>query len=263
MDKISIGRQFITELNSTKVKTLSGSHDVLPRPFYALNFRLSGEIYFHYNGRTVFSPAETLLYVPRGAGYSYDASEPGAIVSAHFNVAEPPAPDRIIGFAPENPAVFKALYLSMTDNLNRSPAATDADRAARRLFALSDFYKILGLIEKQEVNAGENARLHPLIMPAVEHMNAGISDNQLSVARLAGIAGLSEPYFRRVFKKLYGRTPSEHICWLRVERAKELLLAGGLGVAKIAQMCGFSNPNYFCFVFRRETGVSPGEFTKI
>ena len=45
-----------------------------------------------------------------------------------------------------------------------------------------------------------------------------------------------------------------------IDYAKELLVTNHQSVAKIAEMCGFSNTYYFSNVFKKQTGVSPSQY---
>ena len=48
---------------------------------------------------------------------------------------------------------------------------------------------------------------------------------------------------------------AEHIKNLRIEEAKRLLAETDLPVSRIADRVGFTDYNYFCRVFKRETGM--------
>lgn len=45
-----------------------------------------------------------------------------------------------------------------------------------------------------------------------------------------------------------------------VSEAKNMLVAGDIGIAEIAYKLGFDNPPYFSRLFRKEVGMSPKEF---
>ena len=63
------------------------------------------------------------------------------------------------------------------------------------------------------------------------------------------------------FQRLLNRTPYEYLCYLRVERAKELLaVRQRIKMHKIAKECGFSSPARMRLVFQRLTGITPLAF---
>ena len=73
---------------------------------------------------------------------------------------------------------------------------------------------------------------------------------------------LSRRAFEHRFKKLVGRTPHEEIQRVRMNRAKELLLDTELSVPQIAERLGFEHSEYLGAAFKREVGVSPGEYRR-
>jgi len=82
-------------------------------------------------------------------------------------------------------------------------------------------------------------------------------------AELFGISELSESleinksYLIRRFKKEVGISPGKYLQAVRIERAKQLLPRPQFSLEVIAALCGFSGANYFCKVFKKETGETP------
>lgn len=94
------------------------------------------------------------------------------------------------------------------------------------------------------------------VLPAVEYIKQHYTE-EFDVAMLRGMCYLSEAQFFSLFKKAVGMSPVQYKNFLRVERAKELLLEGRHLEREIAAMLGFRNLNYFCIVFKARTGVTP------
>ena len=57
----------------------------------------------------------------------------------------------------------------------------------------------------------------------VEFMSENLA-RQISLAELAAVCGLSRTHFGRAFKEASGRTPVGYLTWLRIEKAKQMLL---------------------------------------
>jgi LacI family transcriptional regulator len=72
------------------------------------------------------------------------------------------------------------------------------------------------------------------------------------------------PLSRRVlearFQKVLGRTPHEEITRTRLERVKELLTETDLSLTAVAHRTGYKHVEYLSVVFKRETGMPPGEY---
>lgn len=78
---------------------------------------------------------------------------------------------------------------------------------------------------------------------------------------LADLFGLVPSYLSKLFKAYKGMSPSEHLTFLRMERAKELMDAHFDMLTKdIAQTVGYSDPHYFSRIFKKEIGVWPSDY---
>ncbi|KAB7898632.1 helix-turn-helix domain-containing protein [Rouxiella sp. S1S-2] len=79
----------------------------------------------------------------------------------------------------------------------------------------------------------------------------------LQLAELAGIAGLSEFHFARMFKQSMGIAPHQYVMNARIIRAESLLYNTELDITTIALDCGFSSTSHFSNRFKSLRGVSP------
>ena len=84
----------------------------------------------------------------------------------------------------------------------------------------------------------------------------------LRIEWVAAHVCLSPDRFTEVFAQHMGRTPSDYLRFLRVERAKLLLQSSGDSMAKIAEESGFGEAAHFSRVFRAATGMTPREFRR-
>ena len=80
--------------------------------------------------------------------------------------------------------------------------------------------------------------------------------NEIKLAELAQIAGMSSFHFAREFKRTTGTTPHQYLINFRVERAKELLCEE-LPLTEVGLRSGFSHQSHFTRLFRRITGTTP------
>ncbi|MER7752473.1 helix-turn-helix domain-containing protein [Kitasatospora sp. NPDC097643] len=81
-----------------------------------------------------------------------------------------------------------------------------------------------------------------------------------TVASSAQELGVSPGHLQTLVKRGTGRTPGGLIRRQQTLEAKRLLACTDLTVRQIAKEAGFADPAYFCRFFRRETGMTPGEF---
>ena len=61
-------------------------------------------------------------------------------------------------------------------------------------------------------------------------------------------------------EKYLGTGIAQYVKSLRLEKAKELLKSTDLTVSVISEKVGFADYNYFCRVFKQETGLSAKKY---
>lgn len=81
----------------------------------------------------------------------------------------------------------------------------------------------------------------------------------VSLAELAAVAGLSVSHFKTVFREAVGSSPHRYVVGRRVDRARALILEGRLPLSRIALDTGFAHQSHLARHMRRVLGVTPGE----
>ena len=79
----------------------------------------------------------------------------------------------------------------------------------------------------------------------------------LSLAALAGVAGLGVWSFSRRFRENFGCAPHAYVVNQRIHRAQRLLTQGVLPVKEIASLCGFADQAHLTRVFRARLHTTP------
>jgi AraC family transcriptional regulator len=82
----------------------------------------------------------------------------------------------------------------------------------------------------------------------------------LTLTELAGVACLSPYHFSRSFKQTTGVGLHHYVMQRRLERAKTLMRRTNEPLALIALEAGFADQSHLNSAFRREIGVTPGQF---
>lgn len=108
-----------------------------------------------------------------------------------------------------------------------------------------------------ESNSSSPFSLH-LANYVLEHYEEDLSLKTLALHFRGNAA-----YIGQIFKRDMGRSFSDYLKEIRIEKAKELLKKGTASAKEISAKVGFQNTTYFCAVFKKETGVSPAEYKKI
>jgi AraC family transcriptional regulator, arabinose operon regulatory protein len=91
---------------------------------------------------------------------------------------------------------------------------------------------------------------------------AGHYAEPLDLRSLAGLAGMSVPYFCAQFKQTFKISPISCIIRQRMQHARYLLANPELIVAEIALKVGYEDAFHFSKMFKRHFGVSPLTFRK-
>ena len=84
-----------------------------------------------------------------------------------------------------------------------------------------------------------------------------------TIAKLAGVCGLSRSHFGRAFKASTGLTPHKWLLRLRVQRAAELLERTKDSISTIAVTCGFADQSHLTRVFHTVMGSSPAHWRRL
>jgi AraC-like DNA-binding protein len=105
----------------------------------------------------------------------------------------------------------------------------------------------------------------PLKQSRFERSGRYIEDQyfeKISIDELAKVAGVSNGYFFRGFKKEFGISPLAYQQNIRIEAAKTLLKTTTLRCNEIAWQVGFSDVYFFHRIFKKHTGQTPLQFRK-
>lgn len=86
--------------------------------------------------------------------------------------------------------------------------------------------------------------------------------NEITIRDIAQACACSQSTVCHVFKQYTGESIKKYIDNLRINQAKRLLSTSDLPINRIAQLCGFSNINYFPTVFKKQIGISPTEYRR-
>jgi AraC family transcriptional regulator len=95
----------------------------------------------------------------------------------------------------------------------------------------------------------------------VEYLETHLADD-VSLAQLARVAGLSPFHFARQFKISTGATPHGFLRNRRLERARALLQVRGNTLAEVARLTGFCDQSHLSAHFKRRFGLTPGRFVR-
>ncbi|MEG4804744.1 helix-turn-helix domain-containing protein [Microcoleus sp. ARI1-B5] len=94
------------------------------------------------------------------------------------------------------------------------------------------------------------------LLQVLEYINEHLSQD-IKLADLAALLGMSQFHFSHMFKVAIGIAPYQYLLQQRVERAKELLKQKERSIMEIALECGFNSHSHLSKHFRQLTGMTP------
>ncbi len=134
------------------------------------------------------------------------------------------------------------------------------------LLCTAKLFELVSYLERDKargltVTNDKYIRYRDAVYKTGEYIRSSFS-KRLTLAVLADKAHMSQTYFHTVFKATIGVTPQRYVMNVRLANAKNLLLNTNAGIEEISERCGFDSLSYFSYAFKKETGISPGEFRK-
>ena len=239
----------ISDLMFTHVVLKKGPMcQVQARPFSSLSFRKSGSITVSSQHGVFTSGPNTLTFIPKGCTYESEILEDGEMYFMHFYT---------VGDMLEVPKCavhnFPTAVSNLFGNATLKYASSGAD-----LSCISMAYELLA--EAQLAFSPVVNHPHKRMKTCKQYIDENICNSELRISALAEMCDVSEVYFRREFKRIYGVSPLDYIKKRRIEIAKGLLQTGLCSITETAFQSGFESVSYFSYEFRRMTGMSPSEY---
>ena len=99
-----------------------------------------------------------------------------------------------------------------------------------------------------------------IVQEAKRYIEENYQNSNLSLETLCDHLHMSTAYFSTVFKKEEGESYISYLTGVRMKKAAELLKTTDEKTYVIAEMVGYTEPNYFSYVFKKRYGVSPNKF---
>lgn len=135
-----------------------------------------------------------------------------------------------------------------------------ADEFKKNLVCLpqitSVIYRIFAFVSKnQRVKLAKNK--YTYIRTGIEMLE---NNTDKSIEEIAAICGVSEGYFRKLFREFSGENPIDFRLKHRIEKAKQMLMLDTFTVGEIAQELHFSDIYHFSKTFKKFTGISPQKY---
>lgn len=126
--------------------------------------------------------------------------------------------------------------------------------------ALRKWLTDCSLLFRERLISARNRSTKSFVSKAQEYVHNNYADEELSLDSVCEVLGVSNSYFSTIFKKETGSSFISYLTDYRMDRASCLLIETNEKSYMIAKKVGYTDPNYFSYVFKRRFGLSPSKY---
>ena len=98
------------------------------------------------------------------------------------------------------------------------------------------------------------------ILKAKKYIEENYADQNTTLTTVAEAVAMSPNHFSTIFSHECKTTFIEYLTNVRIENAKRLMKETDMKGYDLAYECGFSDPYYISYIFKKNTGLSPREY---
>lgn len=234
--------------------------DLVNRRYHILAYAASGRALYRCEGQGFQVRQGQMLFFPRGFPHSgqSDPDVPWSFFSTTFTLdyldrrAEVAYANLPFVTDAGNPIEVQALFTELE-------RVWGGRETGSRLRCRSIIQHLLYLYVRGNTQRGEGVLHAQKLATVAAHLQAHLSQTFV-VDELADMADLSPSRFRALFKQFTGQSVVQYQNWLRVNKAKDLLLSGEYLVTEAAREVGIPDVYYFSRLFKKLTGYNPSYF---
>ncbi len=222
------------------------------RRHYGLVYSIVGCETYNFGNQSLTVPEGSMIFVPKNAVYEVTLEgERSTVISMDFEFENEPA---LTPFC-----LNVGNYGGITALMEDAELCYRAQKTGFEAECMAYFYRVISALIQFSAGA-----VHPSsykkIEAAVNYLHEHYTDPDFRISRLSEISDLDPKYFGILFRRKFGQSPKAYSLALRIERAKELLCAEKYAISDVAASLGFSDVYHFTKTFRKNVGMTPGEY---
>lgn len=236
--------------NHHKLLTLKSRHSD------AFVYVISGSCTYRFDDKTEFKvTAGDVFYLPYQSIYTmYIHTDDYKFIFCDFEFAEPSA-RRSALYSHQDLKNVDSLFFKL---LNRYRASANNSY----IECMSILYSIYGLLQQDTQKSYLGKSNETKMIEARRYIDESFNLPEFSITLLAERIEMSEVYLRKLFRAQYGISPSKYLISVRIKNAKKLMKYPFFTLEECAMQSGFSSLQYFCRLFKKEAGISPGKYRR-
>ncbi|WP_280769318.1 helix-turn-helix transcriptional regulator [Salipaludibacillus daqingensis] len=144
-----------------------------------------------------------------------------------------------------------------TKLLNMNDSTEPSDKMKQQTY----FFDIIIQIQKDALEVPSSAQ--NIALQCVEYIDNHYKELDFRVRDMAQKLLYHPDYVTRAMKKTIGMSPVQYLNQCRLTKAKELLQQESLDLLTVAKEAGFTEVSYFSRVFKKNEGMTPGEYRRV
>ncbi|WP_410772423.1 AraC family transcriptional regulator [Fontibacillus sp. BL9] len=256
----------ITEIRHSAVRPWGQETSLFPSSGYLLVVRGKGSMRLNKSNHGI--DGFCLLHAGKGAFLSIEASDEEIEYYAIFYQGEIHAPTGKVKklspsknpmkhnrvWIPEAPVVLFQIVRALYSDWNRGHVP-----ALNQLYAKSRFYEfVYEHIRQLQLRESSSKPLD--VAEQILHYIHKHYNEPISLEMLAKKWNYSMQYLSKQFRQSTGKSPIDYVIQVRIDKAKEMLSGTGASTQEIALAVGYTDVFYFNRVFKKQTGLTPGQY---
>jgi len=234
--------------------------DLVNRRYHILAYAASGQAEYACGGETFEVTKGHMLFFPKGLPHSgrSDPRAPWSFFSTTFDLhCASPQVEAAFKALPHRVAMVNTLEVQgLFSELERRWVSREPGYLLRcRSLILRMLHDYVACCEAAGPAVPHARKLAPIVSLLQSH-----HARTFSIEELAAKAELSPSRFRVLFRQYTGHSVIRYQNWLRINRARDLLLSGEYTVTEAAKEVGFLDVYYFSRLFKKLTGLTPSHY---
>ena len=235
-------------------------NSIKKRPYNCFLYVLHGTYVYNFKNGSLYAPAESLIYLPRGFdNYEYtvlhEDSSRAKTMQVEFSVIDANTKEEL-AFSP-TPKLIEQRLPQIKEAMTNLISLYASKNFCERHMAYSELMKIIFYVSSDAVTEDDSPKKS--ILPAIKYIEQNYT-LKIPTEKLAKLCMLSQSQLRRCFKSAMGLSPKAYQSELLFNAAKNLLKLGEFSVSEVSEMLGFYDLYAFSHFFTKHSGFSPRKF---
>ena len=218
-------------------------------------FKIKGSTDYYFADKKITLKEGEFIFLPKGSSFTYTTS-PGESLYTSINFQATLGNPSVRVYSTELCANAYYIIQNFTEFWNFGTACEKHQCNAM-------LYDLLSCVSRLEGFDSRDTWKTALITPAIEYLKYHIYDSSLKITKLHRLCGISDTYFRKIFRSKFSMTPQQYVSAQRIAHARSIIESGDCeSIKEVSEVVGYTDALYFSKVFKKICGFSPSTITK-